>query len=362
MSGAQDATVVGGRYVLIERLAAGPDSTVWRAHDDVVNRPVVVKLFTAPRGTDPAWRAEFGPTADRLVALSHPGLAKVHEHGETADSCWLAMACADGDTLADRLATDPPMTASEVLDLIGQAALALGASHASGVAHGAVEPSNLLVAGGVVRVVGYSFASTATAEADVRALGELARDALDRSTPDADGGGTNALSSDIADFLSWTAGTDRARPVAEATEVGRTALALSGGLAGRHTTSVVPGQTGPDGEAKKPQQPVETPYEEMQRKRVRNRLIALGAIVVIGGAILLRFVGQGGGDVTVPDVVGLPLDQAQITLTSAGLRDTQSVVAGGTDSGGTVAAESPAAGTRVKAGTTVTLTLAAGSP
>jgi hypothetical protein len=353
----------GDRYVLVEQLSASSDSAVWRAHDDVLNRPVVVKEFTAQRGSDPAWREEFSNTADRLVALSHPGLVKVYEHGASDDSCWLAMALAEGEPLAGRLAADPPMSPAAALDVIGQAGLALGAAHAGGVAHGGLDASNLLVAGSVVRVVGFSFAATGTPEADVRALGEVARQALTGSTAPAGtaGGERAALPSDVADFLDWTTGAGRARPAGGATEVGRTALALSAALAGRHSTTVVPSPTKPAG-AVDPAGQVETPYEEMQRKRVRNRLIALAAIVVIGGAILLRFIGQGGGEVTVPDVVGVPLDQAQITLTSAGLRDTQSVAAGGTDSGGTVAAESPAAGTRVKAGTTITLTLGAGNP
>jgi hypothetical protein len=349
-TGGEAPRIFGDRYVLGERISAGESREVWRAHDDVVSRQVALKIFFGPSAIDPTWRRHFRQDAKHLVGLSHPGIAKVYEHGESNDETWLAMALIDGEPLSQRL-TSSPLGAAEGLDVVGQTALAIKAAHDVGLAHGALTARNLLIrANGVVSVIGFAVGSKATPAGDLRALGNLAQDCI----------GSGRSSPEVSDFIDWLTNPERRKPPTDAAEIGRTALALAASLAGKHGTSVVPS-------AKAPSAMDDTPgaaprYDEAERKMVRNRLITLGAIVVIGGGVLLRFVGEGGGDVTVPDVVGLPLDQAQITLTTDGLRDTQNVVTGPTDSGGTVAAESPIAGSRVKAGSTVTLTISEGSP
>jgi beta-lactam-binding protein with PASTA domain len=98
-------------------------------------------------------------------------------------------------------------------------------------------------------------------------------------------------------------------------------------------------------------------YTEEERKRVRNRLIALGAIVVIGGAILLRIFSSGAGQATVPAVTGLPFAQAQHQLNEVGLRASETLTTGPVGSIGTVIAQDPPGGTRAKVGAVVHLTV-----
>jgi Protein kinase domain/PASTA domain len=355
-SGDDGPRTVGGRYVLGERLAAGEGREVWHAHDDVVGRLVALKIFFGEQAADPTWRDAFRHDAERLAALSRPGIAKVYEHGESDDETWLAMAFVDGEPLSTKLAAAPSVSAAEGLDIIGQTALALSAAHNAGIVHGDLTPANLLIRDdGVVSVVGFAVASGATRADDLRALGTLADDCLRgaiATTPD--------LSADVHDFLSWLTNPDRPNPPTDAAEIGRTALALAASVSGSHKTTVVPSATAPT--AMDDTAGAEPRYDEAERRRVRNRLIILAAIVVIGGAALLRFIGEGGGDVTVPSVVGLPLSQAQLNLTTAGLRNSEKVTVGSQDSGGTVASQSPTAGQEVKAGSTVTLTLSEGSP
>jgi beta-lactam-binding protein with PASTA domain len=95
-------------------------------------------------------------------------------------------------------------------------------------------------------------------------------------------------------------------------------------------------------------------WDEAEKRQVRNRLIVLGTIVVVGGAALLRFVGEGAGDVTVPMVTNLRINQAELTLTKDGLRSNAQCQIG-KDSGGVVVSQSPSSGHQIKAGSSVTL-------
>jgi serine/threonine protein kinase len=343
----------GDRYVLGERITAGESREVWRAHDDVVGRQVALKIFFGPAANDPTWRTAFRHDAQRLVALSHPGIAKAYEFGESDIEVWIAMAFFRATPLSGVIADDPPLAPADALDLIGQIAFALQAAHSAGVAHGALSPDNVLVReDGVAAVIGFALASGASRAADLAALGEVARDCLRGAI------GAEAPPTEVEAFAGWVTGTTGAKPPADAADIGRTALALAASLEGRSAAPIVPRRRPPPAtDSRDPHHDA----DEASRRLVRNRLIALGAIVVLGGSALLYFV-QGGGEVTVPYVIGLPLNQAQIDLTSAGLRDAQVYTPATIGSGGTVVSETPPAGVRVKAGSLVTLTISGSGP
>jgi tRNA A-37 threonylcarbamoyl transferase component Bud32 len=346
-TGDETARIFGDRYVLGERLTASDTREVWRAHDDVVSRAIALKIFFGPQVADPDWQTGFRRDAARLAALSHPGIAKVYEHDESADEAWLAMAFIDGQPASDRVDQSPPLPAAEALDIVGQTALALKAAHDVGIAHGNLGVDNMLIRPeGAVALIGFSVGGHASQADDLRALGVLAERCLRPSR--------ESHPPEVVDFVDWLINPDRAQPPRDAAEVGRTALALASSVSGTHTTTVVPRATAPtamDDTAGAPPR-----YDEAERKMVRNRLIVLGTIVVVGGAALLRFVGEGGGDVPVPSVVNLPIDQAKLALTRAGLRPSEACVVG-KDSGNTVVTQSPVAGQQVKAGSSITLTL-----
>jgi eukaryotic-like serine/threonine-protein kinase len=162
-TGDETPRTFGDRYVLGDRITTGDDREVWLAHDDVISRQVVLKIFFGPRTADSAWRKAFRRDAKRLAALSHPGIAKTYEYAESESEAWLAMAFAGGEALSTRIGNDPAIAAAQALDVVGQTALAVQAAHDVGLAHGALSAANLLVRDdGVVAVIGFALASEAT--------------------------------------------------------------------------------------------------------------------------------------------------------------------------------------------------------
>jgi serine/threonine protein kinase len=345
-TGDNEVRTFGDRYVLGERIVAGEATEVWRAHDDIVGRPVALKIYFGPNASDPAWRKAFGHQAGRLVALSQPGIVKVHESGQSEAESWLAMAyVADSEPLSARLAATPALPAATALNLLGQTALAMSAAHDAGVVHGALTAANLLIRpDDVVAIIGFAVTSTATRADDLSALGDLARELLG-----------DAPEADVTEFVGWLTSPDRRQAPTEAGEIGRAALALSASLSGGPAAHVTPTATARADTAIEPSTPA---YDDDERKRVRNRLIALAVIVVLAGAALILLVGRGGGQTTVPNVAGLALQTAQDDMTTQGLHVVERTQVSTEDSDGTVISESPRAGEQVKDGTTVTLTVA----
>ncbi|HTU05949.1 MAG TPA: serine/threonine protein kinase, partial [Trebonia sp.] len=67
--------VLDGRYELVERIASGGMGEVWRGTDQMLGRPVAIKLLSAAHANDEQFRARFRAEARYAASLSHPGIA-----------------------------------------------------------------------------------------------------------------------------------------------------------------------------------------------------------------------------------------------------------------------------------------------
>jgi eukaryotic-like serine/threonine-protein kinase len=160
--------VLAGRYRLVRRLASGGMGQVWRANDEILSRPVAVKLLRSEYAEDPEFLDRFRAEARRTAALSHPGIASVFDYGETGDpgaagtTAYLVMELVEGEPLSVLLAREGRLSPAHTLDVLAQSALALDSAHHAGVVHRDVKPSNLLLRrDGVVKVTDFGIAHAA---------------------------------------------------------------------------------------------------------------------------------------------------------------------------------------------------------
>jgi len=135
-------TVLGGRYALDELLGRGGMADVYRGTDQLLLRPVAVKLLREV--SDPAQRDRFIAEARTLASLNHPGLITLLDAGILVDRPYLVLELATGPTLAARI-SEGPVDPGEVTTIGEQLASALGYAHAQGVVHRDVKPSNVLI-------------------------------------------------------------------------------------------------------------------------------------------------------------------------------------------------------------------------
>jgi serine/threonine-protein kinase len=161
--------VGAGRYRLVERLGAGGMSVVWRGHDEVLGRPVAVKLLSAELRGDADFRARVRREARAAARLSHPYVTNVYDYGEAADGTpYVVMELVEGQSLARRLESGPLPLRSAVR-MAAQVASALAAAHAQGLVHRDVTPANVMLSPAGVKVVDFGIAA---------AFGELDRSVL----------------------------------------------------------------------------------------------------------------------------------------------------------------------------------------
>ncbi|MCE6997045.1 serine/threonine protein kinase [Saccharothrix sp. S26] len=158
------------RYRLSKRIAVGGMGEVWEADDTRLDRKVAVKVLKAELSGDAEFLNRFRIEARTTASLNHPGIAAVHDYGETAsipdgpeDTAYLVMELVEGEPLAAIIARGR-LGADRTLDLLEQAGNALQAAHERGLVHRDVKPGNILVTPtGKVKITDFGIAKAADA-------------------------------------------------------------------------------------------------------------------------------------------------------------------------------------------------------
>jgi serine/threonine-protein kinase len=150
--------LIADRYQLIEQVGRGGTSVVWRAHDNVLERPVAVKMLS--HIDDEPLRRRLQREARACGRFNHPRIAQVFDYGETgtagtAVTPYIVMELVDGEPLSQRLATGAVLDWTVAASIAGQIAEALCAAHARGLAHRDIKPENVMITRNGVKLVDF---------------------------------------------------------------------------------------------------------------------------------------------------------------------------------------------------------------
>src|ERR1700743_653310 len=173
--------VLDDRYTLIERIATGGMGEVWRGSDQILRRPVAIKMLAAMHADDEQFRARFRAEARYASSLSHPGITRVFDYGEESPlgGPYLVMELVDGQPLAEILERYGSLHPSVVLDIVAQATRALDAAHRAGIVHRDIKPGNLLImADGTTKITDFGIAKASAPDMNLTASGIVMGTAL----------------------------------------------------------------------------------------------------------------------------------------------------------------------------------------
>jgi hypothetical protein len=154
-------------------VAAGGMGDLYRAVDEVLDRPVAIKLLASRFATDEGVKRRFRREALAAARLSgEPNTVTVFDVGEWRGTPFIVMEYLGGGTLAGVLRGGPQAPA-RALGWLEQAARSLDVAHSRGVVHRDVKPGNLLLdERGRCRVGDFGIATAAGLDA-VTVTGEV---------------------------------------------------------------------------------------------------------------------------------------------------------------------------------------------
>jgi tRNA A-37 threonylcarbamoyl transferase component Bud32 len=135
----------GNRYTLIRRLGEGATKEVFLARDEVLQRDVALCVFK-PQVLSGIYLERIRREARTLAGLSHPNIVGLYDSRED-DGHYLVTEYIAGGNLKSKLASDwkDDRDLDEVLRIAIEVAGALAETHAKGIFHRDVKPSNVLL-------------------------------------------------------------------------------------------------------------------------------------------------------------------------------------------------------------------------
>jgi tRNA A-37 threonylcarbamoyl transferase component Bud32 len=142
--------VLAGRYELGQRLGSGGMATVYEAHDQLLDRPVAVKLLRSDALSAHTARQRFAAEARAAASLTHPHAVAVYDVSSTDEQPFIVMELVRGSTLEDVLNDKGRLDETQAIAVGSQILAALHAAHRRGLVHRDVKPANILLPDGIV--------------------------------------------------------------------------------------------------------------------------------------------------------------------------------------------------------------------
>jgi hypothetical protein len=141
---------LANRYRLEDRVSESGGSTLWKAIDEILARPVAIRTFEP----DFAWVSDVVTAARSASRLTDPRLTQVFDADDSGERAYVVSEWVVGDSLEDLL-QHGPMEPERAAALIYEAAQAIAAAHEARLAHLRLTPANLVwTTGSTVKVTG----------------------------------------------------------------------------------------------------------------------------------------------------------------------------------------------------------------
>lgn len=164
----------GGRYELIQKIARGGMAEVYMAKDQLLDRPVALKVLFPELSVNVSFVERFRREAQAAANLSHPNIVSVFDWGEADNTYFIVMELVDGVTLSSLIKDSGHLQPDRAAHIAAEVAASLSFAHRHGVIHRDVKPSNVLITeDGQVKVTDFGIARAATADGDLTQTGAV---------------------------------------------------------------------------------------------------------------------------------------------------------------------------------------------
>src|SRR3712207_5448262 len=132
--------LIADRYRLDELVGTGGMSSVFRAHDTLLERDVALKVLHPHYTSDEEYVERFRREARAVAQIAHPNVVTVIDRGEHEGRQFIVFEYIRGENLKEIVERRGPLSVREAIDLALQVARGLAYAHEQGLIHRDVKP------------------------------------------------------------------------------------------------------------------------------------------------------------------------------------------------------------------------------
>lgn len=385
---------LGNRYEIIEQLGGGGMAIVYKGRDNFLGRLVTIKVLRPEFSCDQNFTFRFRREAQAVASLSHPNIVSIYDVGQENGIYYLVMEYVDGEDLKTVIRREGALPPERAVSIACQVLEALEHAHENGIVHRDIKPHNILITkSGRAKLTDFGIArgaNTATVTQTDTIIGSVHYLSPEQAKGEIAGPQSDIYSLGVVlyEMLTGTVPFTGESPIAvaikhiqeepEPLSKRNPAIPLALEQVVLRALQKKPSQRFATARemATSLRSAVEGKVEEatqfipqVHRPKVRRRLRPAGWLALIflligllvGGTFAWERYFWGAPEVQVPNVIGLPLPEAQAILAQLGLKTAVKWVPHDTVKEGIVIDQDIGPGDpKVKPPRTITLTVSAG--
>lgn len=147
------------RYKLEKRIGSGGMADVYKATDLLLDREVAIKILHSNFAEDEEFIARFRKEAQAAAKLSHPNIVGIYDVGCDGDIHYIVMEYVKGETLKQYIDSHPHIPIDTAVKIAIEIGYALEEAHKNGIIHCDIKPHNILLTDtGKVKVTDFGIA------------------------------------------------------------------------------------------------------------------------------------------------------------------------------------------------------------
>ena len=151
--------ILDNRYKILEKVGTGGMASVYKAQDILLDRIVAVKILHSKYGNDHDFVVRFRQEAQAAAKLSHPNIVNIYDVGYDENVHYIVMEYVEGETLKQYIQNHPNIPIDTAVRIAIEIGYALEEAHANGIIHCDIKPHNvLLTRTGKVKVTDFGIA------------------------------------------------------------------------------------------------------------------------------------------------------------------------------------------------------------
>ena len=137
--------ILGKRYQIVEKVAIGGMSNVYKALDMNLKRYDAVKILKEEFAQNEDFLEQFRQEANSVAGLNHPNIVNIYNVGNEGDLQYIVMEYIKGKTLKKLIKEKGRLFPDQVISYSEQIGRGLQHAHLNGIIHRDIKPQNILI-------------------------------------------------------------------------------------------------------------------------------------------------------------------------------------------------------------------------